>query len=486
MFFRLVKKEILEHLMSLRFAIACVLCLLVILSSLLVRCIDYGQVSDDYVQESKMTAYKLSQRDRIWSLPWQGLTLHRAPNPMKILVRGADDSNGGAAQVNAYEQPRLLMAAVVNKAVALFPKMDLVSFVGLIMSLMALVFGYDAICGEKERGTLRLMLSYSVPRHLVLLSKWIGGYVMLIVPFLLTVLVGAVLLAARSDVNFTSSQWGRLGIIVLLAMLYIAVMYTLAILASTLAARASTSIMVLLSLWVILVLGVPNLAPHVAGAIVPARNAQEIQTAKETLATDLRKQHEDKMKAYLKKRNMPEKWWSWFPLPWGDEKQKLFDFLIFRYQNEKSTAFTQQSEWAKIDQKNAQRLGEQAELSRWISRSSPYSCFAISATELADTGAMDSDRYQKQLSDFQTKWIDFSFNECIAGEQYVIDNKGNYPGPWFSELEKRKVTIPQFNYVPPAAGDYASAVGIDCGILAGMIIVFFMLTYLRFLRYDVR
>ena len=46
----------------------------------------------------------------------------------------------------------------------------------LIFWLLAIVFGYDAICGEKERGTLRLMLSCSVPRDTVLLAKWIGGF----------------------------------------------------------------------------------------------------------------------------------------------------------------------------------------------------------------------------------------------------------------------------------------------------------------------
>ena len=53
---QLIKKEILEHLMSLRFAIACVLCLVVILCSIFVRGRDYSQVMDDYQQESAMAA----------------------------------------------------------------------------------------------------------------------------------------------------------------------------------------------------------------------------------------------------------------------------------------------------------------------------------------------------------------------------------------------------------------------------------------------
>ncbi len=44
----IIRKEILDHLISLRFAIACVLCFIVILSSLFVRDLDPVQMLDDY------------------------------------------------------------------------------------------------------------------------------------------------------------------------------------------------------------------------------------------------------------------------------------------------------------------------------------------------------------------------------------------------------------------------------------------------------
>ena len=59
---QLIKKEILEHLMSLRFAITCVLCLMVILSSLFVRGRDYTQASEDYYESvaMKKTTFKIA------------------------------------------------------------------------------------------------------------------------------------------------------------------------------------------------------------------------------------------------------------------------------------------------------------------------------------------------------------------------------------------------------------------------------------------
>jgi ABC-type transport system involved in multi-copper enzyme maturation permease subunit len=66
---------------------------------------------------------------------------------------------------------------------ALFPLMDWFLIVGVVMSLLALVFSYDAICGEREDGTLRLAISYPVSRSVLLLGKWTGGFLSLLLPF---------------------------------------------------------------------------------------------------------------------------------------------------------------------------------------------------------------------------------------------------------------------------------------------------------------
>jgi len=163
MLLSLIRKEILQHLMSLRFAIACVLCLVVILCSILVRCRDYSQLLDDYAQESAMAREQLNSVNWPWAFSMQIFT---RPNPMKILVRGVSGAKGRSVRVSPRELLELDFPELDNPSAALFPSTDLVMFVGVIMSLLAIVFGYDAICGEKEHGTLRLMLSYSVPRSL--------------------------------------------------------------------------------------------------------------------------------------------------------------------------------------------------------------------------------------------------------------------------------------------------------------------------------
>ncbi|MDL2355272.1 MAG: ABC transporter permease subunit [Pseudomonadota bacterium] len=51
---------------------------------------------------------------------------------------------------------------------------SLVSLVIYLLPLIALILGYDAIVGERERGSLELMLSMPITRFEILLGKYLG------------------------------------------------------------------------------------------------------------------------------------------------------------------------------------------------------------------------------------------------------------------------------------------------------------------------
>lgn len=481
---QLIKKEILEHLMSLRFAITCVLCLMVILCSLFVRGRDYTQANDDYYESVAMERTRIDTIEAPWSLPWAGLSIYRQPNPLKIFVRGVDESHGGSVKINAHEYLQPIMQRLQNPAGYLFPSMDIVSFVGLIMSLMAIVFGYDAICGEKDRGTLRLMLSYSVPRHRILLGKWIGGYLTLIIPFLVTMIAGAIIVLGQEDVSLNNRHWTQLMAIIAFSLLYIAVMFSLAICVSTLTKRPSTSVMILLSLWVVFVLAIPNLSPYLAEVIKPAPNAQEIDRARREVSEETwGRLVTQKMKAYDKEHGFGENWRQ--NIKWGQWPGMKPAFLRWIYQSEcrKQACLERQNAYKKIDQYYGLQTEAQIALSKYIGRISPFTCFALAVSELADAGVMENERYAKQLRKYQEIFCEYAFDEYIAMENKYIANKGKFPGPWYKVRNK---PVPVFYYIPAAGKEYVKAGVLDGGILAGVLIFIFMISYVAFLRYDVR
>ena len=182
----IVRKEVLDHLLSLRFAIACIICLIVFLLSALVLTREYGEARSTYSMNMVVHRNEVLQTDEIWSL-WRGRNGDRPLNPLNILVRGLAPGLTETVRVQGGGQLDFAEAYERNPIAPLFPPVDFVFIVGIIMSLLAIAFSYDAVSGEQETGVLKLLISYSVPRDTVLMGKWIGGLLALLAPFLVSV-----------------------------------------------------------------------------------------------------------------------------------------------------------------------------------------------------------------------------------------------------------------------------------------------------------
>ena len=108
-----------------------------------------------------------------------------------------------------------------NPFFALFSTPDYGYIVNIVVSLLALLFVFDAICGEKERGTLKVMLANAVPRDLTIFSKWIGGYLCLVVPFLVALLAGIAYIQLSGTVTLDAQSLERLVWLIGVSLLYI-------------------------------------------------------------------------------------------------------------------------------------------------------------------------------------------------------------------------------------------------------------------------
>jgi ABC-type transport system involved in multi-copper enzyme maturation permease subunit len=482
----IIRKEILEHLMSLRFSIACVLCFVVVLCSLFVRFQDYRLVLDDYNQNILQARTQLKEMDEPWRLVFMGTAIHQAPNPLKIFVRGVETANGMSVRVTGHEPVQFFVDFLPNPLVPLFPAMDMICFAGIIMSLLAIVFGYDAICGEKQRGTLRMMLSYSLPRDTVLLGKWVGGLATLLVPFVLTIICGVAIVLVQTNVSLTGGQWLKLAEVCGLALLYVAAIYSMALAVSCMTPRPSTSIMVLVTIWLILVLAIPNLSPYLAQTFRPALSPMEVETARRMKTNEIWKREiDDKMAVYDKEHGFKtSRWWS--EVNWEDPEDWKRGRQRSLYELECAAVgySARMRECRKIDEDFERSLDAQIHLSRWISRLSPFSCFAMASTELTDTGLVGKRRFIDQVRDYQEGLADFAMKEWILMDRAEIEIRGT--DKKLPEWPDKDRSVPRFAYTPPAGSEYYRIVFPDVGILAGLTVVFLMLSFLGFVRYDVR
>ena len=277
MLFLIVRHEILQSIRSFRFLIVHVLLFCLVLFSVYLLAGEHRSTMQNYEMESN------ERLDRIVSaavggdlaallqqqLPYQvGL---RKPSNLSILVRGLDPilpSHVPARPFLAsYNQYRLSM----NPKREMFQGPDFEYVVRVIVSLLALVFVFDVVCGERERGTLKLWFANSVPRDTVLLGKWLGSHLSFLLPFVIAVAGGFAYIFVSGTLEMTTCNVFRSGIIAILSLLYISTFLSLGLMISVAAKHRAGAVVNVLFAWLFLVFVIPSLTPVMVRLVLPVK-----------------------------------------------------------------------------------------------------------------------------------------------------------------------------------------------------------------------
>lgn len=143
-----------------------------------------------------------------------------------------------------------------------------------VLSLIALLFAYDAVAGEKERGTLKLMLSCSVSRGQVVAGKMLGGLAVAVVPFLIVFVFVLLGLVTRPGIALGASEFSRLLLMVLATLFYVTLFYALGAVISARARSSASALVTLLFLWAAIVFALPNAGNLIAEQLAPLPSAE--------------------------------------------------------------------------------------------------------------------------------------------------------------------------------------------------------------------
>ena len=154
---------------------------------------------DDY--DSRMRAYRLDKanverylsRVRVYS--YLRPEVIKPPEPLSIFCQGISSSVGNRVKIWLGEKPLFATGNVTvrdNPLLNSFFSIDFIGIIAIVMSLLALVFTYDACTKEKEEGTLRLQLANSLSRSNVLLGKIVGVHLTLLPIVLFCYILGSI------------------------------------------------------------------------------------------------------------------------------------------------------------------------------------------------------------------------------------------------------------------------------------------------------
>ena len=285
MIWHIAKRELYDNLNSLRFALATVLLLGLMLTNAVLHLREHPERVQRYRDDVAKYQNRIASHTEngLYDLAQKGPgNLYKKPSDLRFCIEGGEAflSNQAQGGYHRWSTDRLKSFWILVYPSATpnrdnvrpdVTKVDWGFIIGYVLSLVALLFTFDSISGERERGTLRLTLANSIPRHTVLIGKFWGALISLSIPFTLAVLVNLLVISTSSDVHLGADAWGRLGIIFGIAFLYTCLFLALGLLVSTRVQRSAVSLVVLLLVWVTLVVFMPSTLASIAGGSASPR-----------------------------------------------------------------------------------------------------------------------------------------------------------------------------------------------------------------------
>jgi ABC-type transport system involved in multi-copper enzyme maturation permease subunit len=422
----IIRKAILSNLLSYKFSIITLLSTMLILVSIFVM---YGN-------------YRLALENHdVLLAEFQGQGPVRAqvlaPTPLGIFAKGLDEN-----LCRAWRFANLQMLVYgdkqksLNDLFKLFTPPDLLYVIKVILSLCAMLFAFDVVCGEKETGTLRQSLSCSVRRPTLILGEWIGGFASFILPFFLAVLLGTIFVTLLPMVRMSAQDWAKLGLFLLSAVIYLAAFFSLGLLLSCLTHHSSTSLVLSLSAWTILVFLIPNLGNLLARQVAQIPTAQQLKLRHSQLL----------IRGRLELNQIP---------------RTEPDFA----QREKALGVRYMAESRKLDEVYRNRVARLVKASQNLTRLSPAPAFTLLATDIMGTGVAE----ERKLKTAAQSYNDLCFQRYATSEN------------------PEKESDPPFQYQRSSIQEVLGHGGLSNGLILLLFnLLFFTGAYVAFLRYDAR
>ena len=291
MIWTIAKRELHSNIITFRFLVSLILCLALITASAYMFAGDYTVRLGKY--STNVEKNELPYQERLG-----GIKVHcqiesgaeRFPSPLGFLSIGSDKKLGNTIwSISFREVPREAVGQSGGSVLMdMFPSLDMALIIRVVLSLLALMLAYDAISGERERGTLAVTLSNSIPRHHVLLGKLLGGMISIAIPLATGLLTGLLVVLLYGSAILDGSAWIRIGLVFLCSLLYLSTIFMMGILVSARTRRSATSLVILLFIWVVLVVLWPNMGSYVARQTLKVEDKSVVDTKREALEREFR------------------------------------------------------------------------------------------------------------------------------------------------------------------------------------------------------
>ena len=350
----------------------------------------------------------------------------------------------------------------VNPFLAKHDEINWSFIVGLILSFVALLFTFDAVSGEKEARTLALALSNPVSRGALLFWKYLSAivsFVFVVTPGILASLLVVLFLGAA---NISASLAAEVAGFLAVSVLFAASFAAFGLLSSVVSRSANVSLLLALSFWLLFAVVIPNSSAFLAKKLYPIESAKAVEAKVNAAHGDLSK-------------NAPPGSWSMnYGNPFMPLHELRANLQMKLLQAEKA-----------IRDASIQAMSRQFEKTRWLTALSPIADFEGLTEAVVGGGYPRLLKVWKDLHAYQGQLLAFF---------QALDAQDPKSPHWYNPNEdvsttRRPVafeTVPQFTERPMSLADRLKPAIPFLLVMAISACLVFFISFILFVRYDVR
>jgi len=427
----------------------------------------------DYKPE--LEAYNEQQPGGSASRSTIGTSATARPNSLEFLVEG-----------NSHMRPRYIRIGLdgtlmngvrsryENFKLPNVRRIDWSFIIQTIYALFCVVLVFDAISGERERDTLRLMMSNSISRAQILLGKYLAALTVILVVFLIG---GLLSLAVISLLSVRAPDVGGVAPFILytiLSVFYVSLFINMSLLLSSITRTSVTALILLLSIVIVLVFVIPNLAGVVAGKLVNAPSDYET-----------RKQHDAIGKEYVNEyHNLLERINNG-ELKDRDEIDEADRSIYYRMLEDRS----------QVRREYERGLASKQRMAETISLISPAAIIHLSGESLANTGGAFQRRFREAVERYKEIYLDYvrsKVGKIITRWQPPRNfrlpdgSMVNFPEIKPKSYDGDMSDFPVFQHPEPPIQQRLSDSALGIALLLLWNVLFFMGAHLVFVRSDIK
>ncbi|MDP3003338.1 MAG: ABC transporter permease subunit [Bacteroidales bacterium] len=485
----LIIKEIQEIVTNTRSLFVLLICVLLIPLGLYVSTKEYEQNKAAYKDAKQMYEERNIDNKRMEFVA-EG---YIPPSPLSIFSSGLSgylpnkitaDSRGIWRPENDY--------GINNPVALLFGKIDFYFIITIILSLLAFMVTFNSITGEKENGTLRLMVANAVPRWKIIFAKIAGSYTVFLVSFLVGVISGLVLLTLTTSVPILSGSYlVPFLVIMIISLLFLFVLFNMGILLSIKTKNSGASITASLLLWVLIAIIIPKVSPMVAQIIYPIETEEVVNKQKnmkrDEIGTEFDKTRGELMKSIMSERGINVEtidFWTIGNDPESQSALRVYDEEIVEVKRKYDEMENNAIGIIEKDYHNQQLF--QQNISKNISRISPIGCYTYLISDLTNTGLIELSNIESNARQFAS----FTESEYYSKmRKYYKEYRfgGSLSKGIFGKVDWGNFKVPTLNtYNYPKLVSSLGANWVDLLLICFYALFFFTVSVFQFIKYDVR